>query len=353
MTEMDRKLLERYLAGSATAAESESVEAWLAADPERWSGLTALRDALAGADLSETAVEAAMQDVWARLVPEVSPAADTTPALTHPVRRPSLGFPLLERSARRKLILAQLAAALVVLTVSGWLTATLLLRRASVRGEAMRVASTARAERATFRLPDGTSVMLSVASTLRYPAGFTGARREVLLEGEAFFDVVHDEHRTFIVRAGDLVARDLGTQFAVRAYPEDSGARVVVREGKVAILAAADGKSARVVEPGQLGRLTEGDLPTVEQVDTAVAFAWLEGRLVLEGIPLREALPELGRWFDLDFRLADSGLGDVPLSATLKSRPSPDVLANLAASLGMRLRQQDRRVTFFSAEPSR
>jgi transmembrane sensor len=352
MNEMDRKLLERYLAGTTTAAENESVERWLAEDPEHWSKLVAIRDGLTAADLNEAAVESARVDVWARLTTEIGAAGETTPIPARLVRRPGVGLPL-ERRGSRKMMLAQLVAALMVLIVGGWLAATLLNRPGSVPGQAMRVATTARAERATFRLPDGTAVMLSVASTLRYPAAFTDSQREVSLHGEAYFDVIHDRERPFIVRAGDLVAKDLGTQFVMRAYPEDSGARVVVREGKVAIRATADGKSERVVAPGQLGTLAKGDRLTVQQADTAVAFAWLEGRLVLEGIPLREALPELGRWFDLEFRLADSSLGDVPLSATLKSRSGPDVLANLAASLGMRLRQQDRRVTFYSAEPSR
>jgi hypothetical protein len=81
--------------------------------------------------------------------------------------------------------------------------------------------------------------MLGVASTLRYPAGFTDGPRQVW---EAYFDVVYEQDRPFIVRAGDLVAKDLGTQFTVRAYPEDAGARVVVREGRVAIRVAGGGE---------------------------------------------------------------------------------------------------------------
>ena len=68
--------------------------------------------------------------------------------------------------------------------------------------------------------------------------------------------MVHDERRPFVVPAGDLVAKDRGTEFTVRAYPEDVGARVVVREGKVAIRAAAEGAGGpeRAAAPGQLGR---------------------------------------------------------------------------------------------------
>lgn len=351
MSDIDRDLLERYLSGEATPDECERVEAWLAEDPERWVQMTTLRDEIAEAALSEPAVERAEEEVWARLAPEVGGAGELAAASSKRPRRVGREFALPER--RRRSIAGALAAAVVVLTVGGGLAATLLLRRQMAPAAAIRVAATAPAERATFRLPDGTQVMLGVASTLRYPAGFPDGLREVSLEGEAYFEVVHQEQRPFVVRAGDLVAKDLGTQFTVRAYPDDQGAQVVVREGKVAIRAAADGTSERIVAPGQLGKLAEGKVPTVEQADTAAYFAWTEGRLVFDGTPLRDALPQLGRWFDLEFRLADSSLGDVPLSATLKTRPTPDVLDNLAASLGMRQRQQGRTVTLYSADPSR
>lgn len=168
--------------------------------------------------------------------------------------------------------------------------------------------------------------------------------------GEAYFDVAHEAGRPFAVRAGGLVARDLGTQFTVRAYPEDVGARVVVREGRVAVRTASPGGPEQVVDPGQLGRVAASGVLIVEPADTAASFAWTQGRLVFDSIPLREALPQLGRWFDLDFRLADSAMGDIPLTASLRTQPTADVLDNLAASLGMRRRQHGRTVILYAVD---
>ena len=64
-----------------------------------------------------------------------------------------------------------------------------------------------------------------------------GGTREVELEGEAYFAVVHDAARPFAVRAHGAVATDVGTAFDVRAYPEDAGARIAVTEGAVAVTA--------------------------------------------------------------------------------------------------------------------
>jgi transmembrane sensor len=355
MSEIDWELLNRYLAGEATDEERERIEAWLAEDPERWAQLAALRDALAQADLGDSAVEQAKAEVWARLERELGGAGQGargsgragTPRLSGGAR--DFALP----PSRRWSVGAQIAAALLV-AVLGGVGAFALLYRDRPAVPQLRVANTAAGQRSVFRLPDGTRVVLGVASTLRFPAAFEGGSRDVSLEGEAYFEVSHDELRGFVVRAGDLVAKDLGTQFTVRAYPEDAGARVVVREGRVAIRAAgAAAASERVVAPGQLGRLAAGNKPTVEPADTAVYFAWTEGRLVFDGTPLRDALPQLSRWFDLEFRLADTALGGIPLSATLRTQPTPDVLDNLAASLGLRERRDGRVVTLFLADSGR
>jgi transmembrane sensor len=350
MSDIERELLHRYLSGNASAEECERVEAWLAQDPRRWAQLAAEQSAIADVELSEGTVDEAKVEVWSRLAAHIG-TEDMVAASRGRSRRAAREFPLQDR--RRKWVPGQLAAALVMLMVGGGLAATILLRRQPVPA-ALRIATTAPAERATFRLPDGTQVMLGVASIIKYPVAFPDDRREVLLVGEAYFDVVHEHDRGFIVRAGDLIAKDVGTQFTVRAYADDPDARVVVRQGKVAIrAAAAEERSERIVGPGQLGRLGDHQVPTVEQADTAGYFAWTEGRLVLDAVPLKEALPQLGRWFDLEFRLADTTLGSVPLSATLRTSPTPEVLDNLAASLDMRLKRQGRTVTLYSAEKGR
>lgn len=349
MSEIGMELLERYLAGKASTEECHRVDAWLAEDPRRWAELTALRQALEMQELSDRAVEEAVAEVWARLAPEIGSPEEPPVRMGRGSNHGAREFALPARARKRPVALV---AAIVALMIGGGLAATLLLRGPSAPAESRRVATTAPGERAAFRLPDGTQVMLGVASRLRYAADPSGKVREVSLDGEAYFDVTHEERRPFIVRAGGLVAQDLGTQFTVRAYPDDPSARVVVRKGKVAIRAATDGVEA-VVAPGQLGRLADGRVPTVEKADTAAFFAWTEGRLVFDGTPLREALPQLGRWFDLEFRLADSTLGEVPLTATLKTRPTPDVLESFAASLGMRQRREGRTVTLYSTDAAR
>jgi transmembrane sensor len=351
MSEIDRDLLNRYLSGDVSPEESDRVEAWLAEDPDRWGELARLRDMAQDSALGGRAIEQAREEVWARLRGDLSGEVELGPIEGgQRSRPPAREFAL--SAPRRWISGGQLAAALFIAATAGAALAAWH-RTQQAAPAPMRVATTAPGQRATFRLPDGTRVMMGVASTLRYPAESGRSAREVSVEGEAYFEVVHDERRPFVVRAGDLVAKDIGTAFTARAYPEDAGARVVVREGRVDVRPVRGGALATTVAPGQQANLALDGTVKLAAADTAAVFAWMTGRLVLKGVRLREALPDLARWFNLDFRLADSGLGDIPLTVSLASRPSPSTLSSLAAALGLEQTQHDRTVTLRAARPPR
>lgn len=86
-------------------------------------------------------------------------------------------------------------------------------------------------------LPDSSSVTLSAHGRLTLGPSFNESRREVYLEGEAFFDVSHDEARPFLVYTNGLTTRVLGTSFRVKAFPSDREVLVEVRRGKVSVQA--------------------------------------------------------------------------------------------------------------------
>lgn len=86
------------------------------------------------------------------------------------------------------------------------------------------------------KLPDGTRVWLSPATKISYPDRFSDEQRIVNLEGEGFFEVVHDAKHPFIVQAGKLKTVVLGTSFNVSAYPNTASADVTVISGKVGVM---------------------------------------------------------------------------------------------------------------------
>jgi transmembrane sensor len=139
------------------------------------------------------------------------------------------------------------------------------------------------------------------------------------------------------------------------AYPNDTLSHVVVAEGKVAIRpAGSPAGSGTALSPGDLGKLDASGIATVTSgVNVDRYLAWTKGRLVFDDTPLREVLPQLSHWYDVDFEVADGGLGSRRLTATVAGEALPQTLELLASSLALRYERHDRTVTFYSSQTSR
>lgn len=105
---------------------------------------------------------------------------------------------------------------------------------ASVTHQGIEVANTTSSEQ-PIKLSDGTLVRLKPGSRLRYEKSFNGQRREVVLQGEAFFQVKRNPLKPFVVHAGELVTEVLGTSFLVRQRPGSNTTEVTVASGKVSV----------------------------------------------------------------------------------------------------------------------
>jgi transmembrane sensor len=100
--------------------------------------------------------------------------------------------------------------------------------------------------RATLHtLSDGTVIMLQPNGSLEFPDMFPSDKREIVLTGEAFFDVMKDKNRPFIINTGDVTVRVLGTSFNVRAYEGAKEITVAVKTGKVSVYAKGDDVDAK------------------------------------------------------------------------------------------------------------
>lgn len=328
MPKLNWQIVDRYLAGEATASERALVERWMADSPM----FRHLVAEIQREQLDDAAVQKMEAEVRARL------QRDIARPLPVPDRR---RVPRLIRAVKSRSATVLKAAAVVALLLGGTLLTRPAINRSANPPSAPTLHTTTApiGRRMPVSLPDGSEVVLSPGSTLQYARALgTAMRREVMLTGEAYFNVRHDAQRPFVVRAGDLTAEDLGTQFVVRAYPEDRHARVAVREGLVGIAGA-------VVSPGEIGRLSATGEAIVESANIASWFSWTEGRLAFDRMALRDALPKLSRWYDLDFRLGDASLGGMVVVATLPETSSEDAVEALGLALGLRMVREGRVVT--------
>jgi ferric-dicitrate binding protein FerR (iron transport regulator) len=328
----DFRLIARELAGLATDEEKARLQAWIAADPEHRRTWNVIREAWRLSDdkgsLSSYDADADWPAVRARLDQLASTAETSAPRRSHaPPRTARQGW------TRRAAIGAAALAAGLLITWS----ASRLVWPGSRRPAVAEVV----APRGTTKeavLPDGSHVRLGAESSIRYATAFDEPTREVELRGMAYFDVVHDPARPFIVHVRNgITTKVLGTRFVVSAYPESPRVQVAVAEGRVALSSGGSAPAEVTIGAGEAGEIGEDAAPTVAK-DTAVDshFAWVRGVLVLKDRPLAEALVELGRWYDAPLKVDDPRLASRLISTTAGDVPLQNVLENITLALGAR-----------------
>ncbi len=309
-------LLDRYLAGEASAGDAQAVRDWLAADPEHARLLDDLR---------------LIRRVAAGRVPESSTDATWAKAVK------ALGVAPRPRPVWRLLVPALAAAAVVIALIGG--------RGLLRRTPQWREYATTAAQRMVVRLQDGTQVTLAPKSRVRYAADYGTARRDLYLDGEAYFQVAPDSQRPLRVHTTQSVTEDLGTAFVVRAY-DQRATEVVVAEGRVALsradTTAAFRAPALVLEARDLGRLDSSGVATVRRgVDVGGYLAWTRGVLAFDGTPLGEVVRTLERWYNVEIRVADSALAARRLTATFQNESIDLVLQRIALTVGLRVERAD------------
>ena len=330
---LEPDLIDRYLAGDVSADEVARIDAHRATHPHWAATVDALRDAVAQPASARWDDDAA----WARLRSRIAQ---------------SPGSPAIRPHDRRSWP-RWVAAAAVLIALGAGTYVTLGPRREGPRDVAFaNEIVTPNGARQTITLGDGSRVTLNAGSRLRWAADFGARTRDVHLDGEAYFAVTHDATRPFRVHARGAVAHDLGTRFTVRAYDELAQIEVVVAEGAVSLRHDRADADSAILATGQLGRLGQSGRPTVES-NVAVDrwTAWTNGSLVLEGLTVAEALPQLERWYDATIIVADPRLAARRVSARFHDETLPQMLDALTLALGAKWQQSGRTITLTPARP--
>jgi transmembrane sensor len=177
-------------------------------------------------------------------------------------------------------------------------------------------------EKAIITLNDNSKIVLNAASKIKYPARFAGNKREIYLEGEAFFEVSHDSTKPFLVHTANITTTVLGTKFNVNAYSNDNEISVSLVEGKVKI---SDQKKTGaedliILNPAQ--RLVydkEKEISEVANFDQQQETGWKDNILKFNNEPLEKVFTVLERTFGVKFELALKGQAKPKITANFKN----------------------------------
>lgn len=191
---------------------------------------------------------------------------------------------------------------------------------------------TARGEIRRVPLEDGSMAVVNTDTRVRVDLQprLRGVR---LAQGEAWFQVAHDPERPFVVAAGDLRVRAVGTAFSVRRHAD--GADVLVTEGVVEAWSSGEDLTAVRLGPGERGVFRRAAAPVIAtdmsvQIDRALA--WRTGQIILDGDTLASAAGEFNRYNDRPIVIADAALAGQRLVGRFRTN-EPDAFARAAAGM--------------------
>jgi ferric-dicitrate binding protein FerR (iron transport regulator) len=190
-------------------------------------------------------------------------------------------------------------------------------------------------------LPDGSQVWLNAASSLHYPTQFPDGERKVELSGEAYFDIVKDDRKPFLVVTGQQTIAVLGTTFNVKAYTDESYIKTTLIAGSIKIN-PLNGHTPRLLKPGEQAILENNDLQ-VKAIDTKEDVSWRSDLFYFSNTDLRDMAYQLQRWYDIEVDFsslpAKRLYGQLP-----RSTPLPELLNAIEKTTNIKLKLSNGRL---------
>jgi transmembrane sensor len=181
-------------------------------------------------------------------------------------------------------------------------------------------------------LSDSTKVWVNASTRLSFPLRFTGKTREVTLDGEAYFEVTHDQTKPFIVHTDGMNVQVLGTSFNVHAYKGEKMQTSLV-EGKIEATLANE---KILLEPGKAAVIESGALKKME-FDESMVLAWMKGSYFFGNETIRDIAPTVDRWFGYKLVWSDDAVAAIRFTGALEKAQSIEAFAGrLAASANLK-----------------
>lgn len=194
----------------------------------------------------------------------------------------------------------------------------------------------------TVVLEDGSRIWLNANTTLSLKE--KKGKIEALLSGEAYFEIIHNEVREFIVDLGKIKVRDRGTAFNISAYPDDPICRTTLIEGEVELLDQQD----RLLEKLDIAQTFRFENATnryhIENIDPELVTGWKENKFVFIDKSLKEICQELEKWYGVKFVIEQRSLEQEVFSSVIRrSTTISQVLEMLRVTTGISYQIEEKK----------
>jgi transmembrane sensor len=160
-------------------------------------------------------------------------------------------------------------------------------------------------QKSKIYLPDGSIVWLNAESKISFPEKFADEKREIHLTGEAYFDVIKNADKPFIVKSGNVSTTVLGTEFNVRVFEDEPVMSVALESGKLKVeIEGNNATPALFLEPGEVIKYTKKEgMVLKDKFDREQFLSWKDGIIVFKDANLDEIFNTLARWYGVEFAI--------------------------------------------------
>jgi len=200
-------------------------------------------------------------------------------------------------------------------------------------------------------LSDGTKIWLNSASSITYPAVFTGNERRVAVSGEVYFEVASAKTKgpnygkPFIVdvKEKNMSVEVLGTHFNINSYEEESSVKTTLLEGAVKV---TSNDKTSFLKPGQQAQVgITGNIQTISDVDVMGVTAWKDGMFIFKDHDIKKVMKEIGRWYDVDVEFEGNKFSTAGYSAIIsRNLPVSNILDALVQMGGVHFDIQGKKI---------
>jgi ferric-dicitrate binding protein FerR (iron transport regulator) len=196
-------------------------------------------------------------------------------------------------------------------------------------------------------LPDSSLVYLNAGSQLKYVINPDNTQREVYLSGEAWFDVKRMTHIPFVVHTSYYDINVLGTQFNVKAYPEDNTISTTLEEGSIQISSTKKFQiqSNQILKPGeQLIYNKQANSIELKRVNARMYSSWKDNKLIFVNMSLGDLLVLMERKYGVDIEVRDKSILNFHYDGTIKNESIIEMLEVLNHTLPIEYYIEDQKI---------
>jgi len=328
-----KDLITRYLASEASPEEEKELLAWIARAPENEEHYRAYKRVF---ELSGQHYSRKQEDRAIDLDYEWNHFLNNIQQKTQPAGK------VRNLEPRSYSLLYKVAASIVLLAVTGWIVW-------QYSGNDKTVLYQTASNTLTVSLPDGTQVTLNSHSSLAYTSSYNEKDRAVKLMGEAFFNVIRNPQKPFVIQARDAQVEVLGTSFNVLAYDSLQSVEVVVETGVVKLSVPAWSSEVKL-EAGQKGIYSHAAGKLNSQVNDDINFqSWNTRKIVFEEQDLRTVVETLNRVYQANITVSAAIPAACTVTVTFDHQSLESVLRVLENTLNLTYKINGRQIEITAA----